>query len=191
MKSAKLQVMENTIAEYVNFEEFSQEKHEFVQGWILAMAGGTVNHALLGQQVAAQLDRQLSGGPCRVHNSELRVRIPNEDVILYPDATIICGPAETDVDDQNAVLNPAVIVEVTSPSTAKFDHGQKFLFYQAISSLREYVLVSHAERLIEVFRRTDDGTWELATSAESGDVRVESVRCTLNVDAVYAGTTGL
>jgi Uma2 family endonuclease len=143
--------MENTIAEYVNFEQFSKEKHEFVQGWILAMAGGTVNHALLGQQVAAELDRQVRGGPCRVHNSELRIRIPNEDVILYPDATIICGPAQTDQDDENAVTNPNVIVEVTSPSTAKFDRGQKFLFYQAIPSLREYVLVSHAERLSRSF----------------------------------------
>jgi Uma2 family endonuclease len=183
--------MENTISDYVNFEQFSKEKHEFVQGWILAMAGGTVNHALLGQQVAAELDREVRGGPCRVHNSELRVRIPNEEIILYPDASIICGPAQTDHDDENAVTNPTVIVEVTSPSTAKFDRGQKFVFYQAIPSLREYVLVSHAERLIEVFRRSQDGTWELATRGSSGDVHVESMRCVLNVDAIYAGTTGL
>src|SRR5262245_59247921 len=105
MKRARLRVMQHTIAEYVNVERFSNVKHEFVHGRILAMGGGTINHALLGGQVIGDLSPQLRGTECKMYNSELRFRIPDEDVIVYPDASIICGSAQTDKDDHLAAAN--------------------------------------------------------------------------------------
>ena len=188
MKRATLRVMhENTIEDYVRFENSSPTKHEYVYGSIIAMTGGTINHAALIAQVIAQLAGAVRGSGCRAFSSELRIRVDGQELILYPDATIVCGNARADVQDQNAVLNPVLIVEVTSPSTEKYDRGKKYGYYQRVPTLREYVVVSHAERLVEVYRRTDNGTWALGDKAANGALRLASINSPLNVDELYAG----
>ena len=192
MKGATLPRMhENTIEDYVRFEESVETKHEYVYGSIIAMAGGTLNHAALAAQVIGQLGQAARGSDCgcRVFSSDLRVRIANERLILYPDATVVCGAVRADTRDTNAVVNPVLIVEVTSPSTARYDRGKKYGYYQRLPSLREYVLVSHSQPLIEVFRRTDDGVWALSEEAASGELRLTSMNAVLNVDQLYAGLT--
>ena len=188
MKSATLQRMhENTIEDYVRYEESNPFKHEYVYGSIIAMAGGTPNHAALIAEVIGQLGAAVRPTGCRVYSSELRVRVAHEQLILYPDASVVCGDARTDNRDPNAVVNPVLIVEVTSPSTARYDRGKKYGYYQRVPSLREYVLVSHAQSLVEVFRRTNDGVWTLAEEAAGGEVQLQSIKGVLNIDQLYAG----
>lgn len=189
MKGATLPRMhENTIEDYVRYEESVETKHEYVYGSIIAMAGGTPNHAALIAQVIAQLGgAAINCDDCRVFSSELRIRIANERLILYPDVTVVCGTPRTDTRDTNALVNPQLIVEVTSPATARYDRGKKYGYYQRLQTLREYVLVSHSQPLIEVFRRTDDGTWVLREEAASGQLRLAAMNAVIDVDRLYAG----
>jgi Uma2 family endonuclease len=168
----------------VQLEELSELKHEYYQGDIRSMTGGTPEHARLGAAVSLQLGRQLGLGPCVVYSSELRIRIG--DVITYPDTSVVCGQVELDLEDPNAQLNPTVILEITSASSEKYDRGGKFARYQRIPSLREYVVISHRERAIDVFRRLDDGDWAEADRAGAGEkARLMSIDCQIDVDELY------
>lgn len=185
MKRAKLDDMhEYTIADYVDLETHTNVKHELIDGEIYAMTGGTPNHALLIANAMLQLQQAAGLMGCRVFSSDLRIRVPDRNVILYPDASVVCGKPEMDTEDPMAIRNPRVILEVTSRSSAKLDRGAKYEHYKHVPSLREYIVVSHEERRVEVFRRNDD-QWVLAATASGGDLELDSLANTINVDAIY------
>src|SRR4051812_41215803 len=133
-----------TIEEYLHFEESAVDRHEFHDGEILAMSGGTYEHSIINANVIAAVGSRLRGGPCRVAESNLRVRIGMLSKYVYPDMSIICGPPEFDPSDpkRTTVLNPRVIVEVLSESTENYDRSGKFILYRMVESHEEYVLVS-------------------------------------------------
>jgi Uma2 family endonuclease len=183
-----LEAMEHwtyTVADYVLLEEHTDLKHEFYRGDVRAMGGGTNEHARLGARLIAQLGRQLEGGPCEIYSSDLRIRV-GADLITYPDASVVCGEIVMDTEDPNAQLNPTVICEVTSPSSESYDRGGKLTRYQQIPSLREYVVVSHRERAVDVFRRMEDGSWGECERFGPGEhARLHSIACAIDVDALY------
>jgi Uma2 family endonuclease len=129
-----------SFAEYVQLEELSSVKHEFLGGRIYAMAGRTPEHAALTMAVGIALGAALEGSRCRAYSSDLMIRVPATGLGTYPDVTVVCGPRETDPESKNAVTNPALLVEVTSKSTEEYDKGEKFDHYKQIASLREYIL---------------------------------------------------
>jgi Uma2 family endonuclease len=179
-----------TRAEYVAFERSSNAKHEYLDGTIYAMAGGTREHALVSANVIAALGLALRGRRCAVHSSDLRVRVVATGLETYPDASVVCGHAELDADDPHAVLNPTLLVEVTSPSTEAYDRGDKVEQYKQIPTLREIVLVSHRERLVEVLRRQDDGSWSRHEARPGGTARLTAIDCELAVDELYRDPLG-
>ena len=178
--------------DYVRVEQDSQIKHEYLDGQIYAMAGGTAEHALLAAVITSELMVALRGlrdGRCRVYSSDMRVRVRKAGLCTYPDVTVVCGPREPDPEDVNTVTNPIVLVEITSKSTEKYDRGEKFDHYKQIRSLREYVLVSQRERAIEVRRRTASGWWTSHVARAGEKAVLKSVDVTLNVDAIYRAAT--
>jgi Uma2 family endonuclease len=172
--------------EYLQVEQGSTIKHEFLDGEIFAMAGGTPEHAAVAANVIAALHRQLADTGCRVYSSDLRVRVSATGLTTYPDVTIVCGDRETDPRDANTVVNPTLIVEILSPSTAAYDRGEKLAHYQQIPSLREVVLVDHAEQRIELLRRTQDGFVRLEHRTRE-PLTLTAVAAELTLDAVYLG----
>jgi Uma2 family endonuclease len=181
-----------TYAEFVVLEEKSQTKHEWLDGVVYDMSGGTLTHARLIASVTSKLDAQLEEHRCTVFSGELSVRVLATGLATYPDATVICGTPEIDPENRNAVTNPKVIVEVLSDSTEDYDRGEKFAHYQRIPSLAEYVLVSQHEPRIEVFRRNASGKWDLADVALAGQTaKLVSIECTLPVDKVYGAALRL
>jgi Uma2 family endonuclease len=175
-----------TYAEYLAHEERSQTKHEFVNGEVFAMAGGTVEHGALAMAVGRALGNGLEGKPCRVLSSDVKVRVLATGLATYPDVSVVCGTLETALDDANAVTNPVLIVEVLSDSTEAYDRGEKAAHYRRIPSLREYVLVSQRSPLIEVQRRNERGNWELFVEARAGQsAELASVGALLDVDGIY------
>jgi Uma2 family endonuclease len=179
-----------TFQEYLSAERIAVVKHEFVNGEIHAMAGGTPEHAALSGRVIIALGIALQGRPCQVYTSDLRVRVVETGLDTYPDVSVVCDEIERDTVDTNAIVNPRVLVEVTSESTETWDRGGKFAHYQRIPSLREYVIVSHRERLIEVWRREGE-RWERAEARSGRAAAVESLGCALHVDAIYGGVAGV
>ncbi|MCL2776675.1 MAG: Uma2 family endonuclease [Polyangiaceae bacterium] len=161
-----------TEAEYLALEKASDHKHEFVDGAILAMAGARPAHNALASHVAAALVALTRGRDCLTLSSDQRVHVPATKLYTYPDVTVACGERRYDDADPPSLLNPTLVVEVTSDSTEDFDRGKKFLHYQSIIELRDYVIVSHRERRIDHFRREGDGQWHLATHTRD-DARVD------------------
>ncbi|MBS2019088.1 MAG: Uma2 family endonuclease [Deltaproteobacteria bacterium] len=174
-----------TLADYLALEASSNVKHEFLDGQIYGMAGGTPEHAALAAAVIGILFGQLRAGRCRAHDADLRVRVRDTGLSTYPDVTVVCGPRERDVDDTNAVVNPTVIVEVLSRSTEEYDRGDKFEHYKRIPALRQYVLVSHRERAIEVWSRGDDGVWTSVVAREGGQAILTSICAVIDVHELY------
>jgi Uma2 family endonuclease len=172
-----------TYAEYLGFEASSNVKHEFLDGQIYAMAGGTPEHAALAAAFTGQLYPQLRGGRCRAYDSDLRVRT-RSGLTTYPDVTVICDAIEGDELDPLAITNPTLIVEVLSRSTAEYDAGEKFEHYKTLPSLRQYVLVSDRDHSLEVRTRADDGEWRNAIVRE-GEIAELCVDARLDVRELH------
>lgn len=172
-------------AEFLSVESASAERHEFLDGQVFAMAGGSPEHGALAAAFIGELRNALRGRPCRVFSSDVRVRIEETALTTYPDASVVCGPLQTHATDKDAILNPVLLIEVLSDSTEAYDRGAKAAHYRRIRSLREYVLVSQNEQRIEVYRRNEQGRFELFESGPGQSVELSSVAVTLDVGAIY------
>lgn len=151
---------EYTFEEYLELERNSEEKHEFRGGRIVAMSGGTARHSALALNVGYAVRGTRPAG-CTTFQSDMRVRVAATNQAVYPDVSMVCGAIEYDPNDPagTTIINPVLIVEVLSRTTEQYDRGEKWMHYQRIPHLQEYVLVSPQPR-VEVFRRTPSGTWE-------------------------------
>ena len=179
-----------TYAEYLAAEAKGDVRHEYLNGAVWAMTGGTPEHAALAIAVAAALVEALRGRPCRVYSSDLRVRVLATGLATYPDVSVVCGRLETAPDDPDAIVNPVVLVEVLSDTTEGYDRGAKAAHYRRIPSLREYVLVSQREPLVEVQRRAEGGRWELLEARAGETIELGSLGASLAVSALYANPLG-
>lgn len=177
-----------TYQDYVWLEQESTIRHEFVDGEIVAMAGGTPEHAAMAAEIIGQLRDQLRSGRCRVFTSDLGVRVVETGLATYPDASVVCGPTERDPEKRTNVLNPTVLVEVTSDGTEQYDRGQKLEHYRKIPSLRAVVIVLHRKTRVELWSLASTGSPEAWTRSdcEAGDkVELACLGCTLDVDSIY------
>ncbi|MES1208131.1 MAG: Uma2 family endonuclease [Pseudomonadota bacterium] len=173
-----------SFTDYLLVEEMGAVKHEYLDGDIYAMAGGSILHAALTSAASVMLANQIRGR-CRTYSSDLRIRVATSGLASYPDVTVVCGPVQTDPESNETVLNPSVVVEVLSPSTIEYDLGEKFEHYRQINSLKAVVYVWQDQRRIEVRERTGE-LWRTAV-AESGDgAAIQALDCRLDVDALYA-----
>ncbi len=178
-------VHEHTFADYLRLEKDSNLKHEFLDGEIYAMTGGTLLHAKLAVNISSTLHAQLRESDCDVYSADLRVRVQATGLAAYPDVTIVCGKPELDPEDDDTVTNPRVVVEVLSSPTEKFDRGLKLHHYQRIPALGAVVLVAQRERRIEVWSRGADGEWTSRASGPGEIAEIPAIDCTLPVDDVY------
>lgn len=173
-------------AEYLELDELSNVKLEYLDGEIFAMAGGTPEHAALAMNVGIALASVRDRG-CRLFSSDLRVRVLGTGLAAYPDLTVVCGPLERDPDSRTTVVNPTLIVEVLSDSTQDYDRGEKAEHYRMIPALRACLLVSHQRPSVEVWQRDADGDWSLAVHGPGAVIELPGLGVTLAVDEVYRG----
>ncbi|MGD1867861.1 MAG: Uma2 family endonuclease [Phormidesmis sp.] len=161
-----------TPEEYLAFEEKSDTKHEYINGEVYAMSGTTDNHNTIALNMALVLLTNLRGTGCRVHTSDVKVQPPVRNY-YYPDVFVTCDP--TDREDSLSKRFPKLIVEVLSDSTEAKDRGDKFIDYQLIESLEEYVLVNAKRERVEVFRRSSGGLWVLQAYQAKGEAEESNV----------------
>ncbi|MCL2448242.1 MAG: Uma2 family endonuclease [Polyangiaceae bacterium] len=151
-----------TEKEYLALEGVAETKHEYSGGRILAMAGAEIEHNQIAQNVRAELMRSIDeDGPCRILSADQRVKVEATSEYYYPDVIVTCLEPRLVEPRPRSLLNPQVIVEVLSGSTAAHDQGTKWAAYQTIRTLTDYVLVSSTRRSVAHYRRRDDGSWEL------------------------------
>jgi Uma2 family endonuclease len=175
----------HSFKDYLAVEEMNPVRHEFLDGEIYAMAGGTILHAALTVAVSSALHRQLAGR-CRVFSSDLRIRSLATGLACYPDVTVVCGNVETDPESKETVANPMVVVEVLSPATIDYDLGEKFEHYRRIPSLTAVVYVWQDRRQIEVRARAVSHDWRVEVAGRGAVAQLEQLGCALDVDALYA-----
>ena len=145
--------------EYLAIERSAAHKSEYVDGVVYSTAACSERHNLITGNVVTELNTQLRQAPCRVYPSDLKVRVPGSNRFFYPDVSVVCGEPRFADEQRDIILNPQLIVEVLSDSTAAFDRGKKFQSYQQIESLLEYLLVAQDEHMVEHFLRLETGHW--------------------------------
>lgn len=146
-----------TPEEYLAIEREAETKSEFFGGVMYAMAGGSMRHSAISANLIGALQNALRGRPCQVFTSDLRVKLDESGDYAYPDISALCG--EPIVEGDDLLLNPALIMEVLSPSTQSYDKTRKFFRYQALSALSEYVLVEQTTAAVIRLNRQPDGSW--------------------------------
>lgn len=171
--------------EYLAFERTSDERHEFVNGEVFAMAGGTSNHSTVMMSIGAELRFALRKRRCQTHAADMRIYIPTSGRYVYADASVVCGKPQFKDETHDTLLNPRVVVEVLSPSTEAYDRGEKFEHYQTVPSIMHYVLAAQDKPRIEVFTRMGDGSWHLRTYGPGDRLELSSIECVIDVDQVY------
>lgn len=175
-----------TPEEYREMERRSQTKHEYVNGHIYAMAGASPRHNDLAANVLASLHSQLSESECRPRMSDQRLKVEATGMESYPDVLVACPPLRYDAGDAYVLLDATVIIEVLSPSTARYDRGGKYLHFQKLPSLRHYLLVEQDSIGVEHRRREENGEWKIEVFAAPEDsVSLDAIGCTLALSDIY------
>jgi len=178
-----------SMAEYLEREAASPEKHEYYKGEVFAMAGAKMIHNIISTNLLTSLGRLLKGSKCRPFNSDQRIHIPRNTLFTYPDLSIVCGKPETLDGDEWNLLNPCVLVEVLSPSTRRYDRGAKFRLYRDIPTLSEYILIDSAKVRAEIFSLREYGQWEPRQYEETDTgMCLETLRLTIPFAEIYEGS---
>jgi Uma2 family endonuclease len=179
---AALKLSRFTPQEYFDWEAEQLERHEYFDGEVYAMAGGTMAHADIALNIATTAKRHLAGR-CKVRNSDAKVGITENGPFTYPDVSVSCD--DRDRTAQKFMQYPCLIIEVLSSSTEAYDRGGKFKLYRRLPSLQEYVLVGSEAQSVEVFRRNPSGSWEFTAYGEGDEVTLSSIDLTVSIGAFY------
>lgn len=175
-----------TVEEYLLQEETASEKHEYFGGEVFAMSGSSINHNRIVRNMLTLLDASLKGSRCEVFPSDLKVHIEANGLFTYPDLSIVCNDIETWKQRKDTITNPSVIIEVLSPSTSGYDRGQKFKLYRDIPSLKEYILISSTEMLVEQYSKQSEHIWSFReTKDSSASLQIETIGFSCPLDEVF------
>ncbi len=173
--------------DYLDFERFAQERHEFLDGSVYAIAGESPNHSTICFNLNGLIHNQLRGKKCRGFSPNMKIATNDAGLFSYPDLAIVCGKPAL-LDEKGDVLtNPTVIFEVLSPSTEKYDRGEKFLRYtNYIETLKDYVLISQDRPFIEHYSKQENAGWD-KTEIEGLDavLKLDSVECEIALVELY------
>ncbi len=193
MVAAREQLPQLTPEEYFAWEEQQEVKHEYFDGEVYAMSGGTQNHSRVGGRLFSLVDLHLDNSECVVLTSDARVKIQESEKYVYPDVSVTCD--ERDRETPQFITHPCLIVEVLSPSTVRaasafaeaYDRGNKFELYRRSTSLREYALVSADKIAIDLHRKDDLNRWQSIYFRAGDTVELESISLTFPIERVYRG----
>jgi Uma2 family endonuclease len=175
-------------SEYLAIERAAEFKSEFYDGEMFAMAGASPRHNRIRDNLVYKISQNLEGGTCFTYSSDQRVKVKRTGLFTYPDLLIVCGRPELDPEHKDTMFNPQVIFEVLSKSTESYDRGKKFLNYRRIPSLKEYVLVSQEQKLIERYVRQTDDDWLLTTFDDpNSEFALTTVPVRIPMADVYRG----
>ena len=166
-------------------ERAAEHKSEYIDGFVLAMTGASRAHNVIAGNVSAALNVQLAESPCEVYVADMRVKVSYTGDHTYPDVVVACGDIAFEDAELDTLLNPAVIVEVLSPSTEGYDRGTKFEIYRRIASLQEYIMVAHDRVLVEHYVRHEEGWHYISYDAPDQSPHLPSIACTLPLNDIY------
>ncbi len=174
-----------TPEEYFDWEEQQLERHEYIDGEVYAMSGGTINHGRIAIKITSMLDSHLDSSACITGNSDIRINILETNDYSYPDASVTCD--ERDKTTSQYIIYPCLIVEVLSDSTEAYDRGEKFYRYRRNPVLQDYLLVSAKSIAIDLYRKNDAGDWIILNYRAGDLIELKSINLTFPIEQVYRG----
>ncbi|MGE0129580.1 MAG: Uma2 family endonuclease [Blastocatellales bacterium] len=176
-----------TPEEYLAFERVAKTKHEYLDGQIYAMAGGSPPHNQICFNLSGEIHPQIKGTECIGYTSDQKIRTDPMDLFSYPDLTIVCDKPQFHDKHKDVILNPKVIIEVLSPSTEDHDRSQKLIRYQNIKSLSDYILISQNSPAVEHFvRQKGKRQWLFTIETEmKAEIFIASINCRLKLADIY------
>ena len=176
-----------TPQEYFAWEEKQLHKHEYIEGQVYAMSGGSVNHGRIAIRFTSMFDSHLEGSSCIVGNSDIKVKMVRSENYTYPDVSVTCD--DRDKNTTQYITYPSLIVEVLSPSTEAYDRGGKFRLYSQNPILQDYLLVSSTNIEIDLYHKKDNGEWRIINYKEGDMIELKSINLTFAIAQIYRGLT--
>lgn len=177
-----------TEEEYLAKERASEFKSEFFNGEMFAMAGASIRHNLIKDNLIGDMHGKLAGSGCRTVSSDQRLKVDRTGLYTYPDIMIVCGKFERAELDSETIVNPQVIIEVLSDRTESYDRFEKFEHYKRLPSVREYILVAQNRVGIERYVRTAEGEWQIRSFTQADESFVfATVPVSVKVLDIYDG----
>jgi len=172
--------------EYLEIEVNSEERHEYIDGQIILMTGGTPNHNQIAGNFYTSLNFALKRQPYQVFITDQRLWIPNRRIHTYPDVMVVKTPLEYQEGRRDTLINPVFITEVLSKSTKSYDRDEKFAAYRTIPSFQEYILIDQYKMHVEQYFKTDNNRW-IFSEYEDGDISLNlaSVPCQVLLADIY------
>ena len=180
-----------TLEEYIELEKSSEERYEYFDGELFAMAGSSLAHLRIGKNISRHLENRLEDKPCEAFPFDMRIKVPAAPPYRYPDVTVVCGePIMENFQGLPMLVNPLVMIEVLSPSTKDYDKDGKFIAYQSIESFQEYLLVAQDVPHVTRYVRQADNQWLRSDfiGLESS-VELKSLGVILPLTDIYRGVT--
>ncbi|WP_271255151.1 Uma2 family endonuclease [Pseudanabaena sp. Chao 1811] len=176
-----------TPQEYFAWEEKQLHKHEYIEGEIYAMSGGSVNHGRIAIRFTSLFESHLEGSSCIVGNSDIKVKIAKSEKYTYPDVSVTCD--DRDKTTTQYITYPSLIVEVLSPNTESYDRGGKFRLYRNNPVLIDYLLVSSTSIEIDLYHKKDNGEWIIINYQEGDMIELKSINLIFAIAQIYRGLT--
>lgn len=174
-----------TPEEYFAWEETQLEKHEYIDGRVYAMSGGSKNHSLISVRFITLFANHLEGSSCETGNSDLKINIAQTNKYTYPDVSVTCD--ERDKTTTQYVTYPCLIVEVLSDSTEAYDRGDKFRMYQNNPVLQDYLLVNATRIEMDLYHKNENGDWLIFTYQKGDTITLKSINLSFPIEQVYRG----
>jgi len=175
-----------TPEEYLALERQSEHRSEYYDGEIFAMTGASLRHNRITLNIGSELNVQLKARECQAFTSDMRVHVPATGLYTYPDVVVVCGEPQLEDEHLDTLLNPVLIVEVLSKSTARYDRTGTFSDYRSIPSFAEYLLVAQDEHRVEHYAKQLDGRWLLTEYRSLEDAaQLDSIQCSLSLKEIY------
>ena len=175
--------------EYLAMERESEEKHEYFDGFAIAMSGARLKHNRVARNLYTEIGNFLKGKEGELLPSDMRVSTPDRDAYVYPDLSIVCGEPQMEDDKFDTLINPSVIFEIWSTSTKGHDRGYKLTYYKNIPSMKEYFMVDTAKRFIVSVRKQTDGAWRFEDIDDiNGNLFIQTIGLRISFNDLYAKT---
>jgi Uma2 family endonuclease len=187
VREAALKYNYYTVEHYLEIERANTgNKYELHEGYLVTMQGASLSHVRIVSNLVTGLSAHLREKDCEILTNDLKIAIQSKESVVYPDITILCDPPIPHDQHKDVLLNPTVIIEVLSPSTEKYDRGNKFFYYRQLESLREYILIDSSGHYVYTARKQGNGKWlSEETNNESDSLFIQTIGFYLPLTEIY------
>lgn len=177
-----------TLEEYFELDKNAEGRFEYHDGFAFEMSGVSIAHADIEANLMTTLKNKIASRDCKINPANVRIKVPKLPTYRYADLSALCGKRIVEqIAGLDVLINPSLIVEVLSPSTAYYDRGEKFTEYKSIESFKEYLLVDQNRKFVTLYAKHNEKFWFQSEYVKGESLKLESLECELSVDEIYQG----